>query len=198
MKGIDKITARIESEAIARAADIAEKAQERCKAIAAEGEAKAQEQYWQRIQAGAIAAEERSQRLAKAADMEARKSILSYKQTIVADTFRLAEEKLRALSGEEYIAFLASLAARGASTGEEEIILSGKDAGIGPKVLAGANALLQMAGKTAKLTLSPQVGDFEAGLILRQGNISVNCTVEALMAQAREDMSAVVAAELFA
>lgn len=198
MKGIDKITARIEAEGAAEAARLAEETALRCKEIAEAGEAKARERYWQRVKEGAKAAEERGQRLAKTADMEARKSILATKQTIVAETFRLAEEKLLALSGEEYLDFLASLTARASSTGEEEIVLAEKDKALGQKVLSRANALLSGAGKTAKLTLSARTGDHAAGLVLRQGNISVNCTVEALMAQAREEMAAEVASELFA
>lgn len=197
MKGIDKITARIEAEAIAEAAHLEEEGKARCQAIAAEAEVKAQERYWQCIQAGAKAAEERRQRLGKTADMEARKSILSYKQAIVAEAFGKAEQKLRSLSGEEYVDFLASMAARAAVTGTEEILLSGKDRPMGAEVAARANTLLSAGGKTAKLSLSAQMGDFDGGLILRQGNISVNCTVEALMHQAREDMAAEVAAALF-
>jgi len=197
MKGINKITARIEAEGAADAARLADETALRCKEIAAAGEAKAQERYWQRVKEGAAAAEERSQRLAKTADMEARKSILATKQTIVAETFRRAEEKLLALSGEAYLDFLASLAVRASSTGEEEIVLSEKDKAEGKEILDRANRLLSEAGKPAKLTLSAQTGDHAAGLILRQGNISVNCTMEALMAQAREEMAAEVAAELF-
>lgn len=197
MKGIDKITARIEAEGAAEAARLAEETALRCKEITAAGEAKAQERYWQRVKEGTKAAEDRSQRLAKTADMEARKSILSTKQTIVAEAFRRAEEKILALSGEDYVTFLATLAARASSTGREEIVLAEKDKALGQKVLSRANSLLSKAGKPAGLTLSAQTGDHAAGLILREGNISVNCTVKALMAQAREDMAAEVAAELF-
>ena len=197
MKGIDKITARIEAEGTAEAARLAEETALRCKEIAAAGEAKAQERYWQRVKEGTKSAEERGRRLAKTADMEARKSILTTKQTIVAETFRRAEEKLLALSGEEYLDFLASLAARASSTGGEEIILAEKDKALGQEVLTRANGLLSGAGKPAKLTLSVRTGDHAAGLILRQGNISVNCTVEALMGQVREEMAAEVAGLLF-
>ena len=198
MKGIDKITARIQAEAVADAARLAEETKSRCEAIRAEGELRAQERYWQRVKEGVKAAEERSQRLAKAADMEARKSILSYKQDLVAETFRRAEERLFSLTGEEYLAFLASLAARASVSGREEILLAEKDKALGAEVAAKANGLLEAEGKTAKLTPSAQTGDFDGGLILAEGNISVNCTVEALMAQARETMAADVAAELFA
>ena len=199
MNGIDKITARIETDAVADAARIAGEVKTQCETIRAEGEKKAQEGYWEKVRQGVAAAEDRVQRLAKTADMEARKSVLSFKQAIVTDAFDRAEAKLNALKGDEYVSFLAALAARAAVTGTEEIVLSAADkAAYGPKVLAQANASLKKAGKTGALTLSAQEGSFARGLICKQGSVSVNCTVEALMAQAREDMASDVAAELFA
>ncbi len=198
MNGIEKITARIETDAVADAARIAEETKLQCEALLAEGEAKAQESYWRKVKEGVKAAEDRVQRLEKAADMEARKSILSHKQSILAEAFDKAEQKLLALSGEEYIAFLASMAARAAITGREQIVLAGKDKKpYGSKVTARANDLLSAEGKTAKLTLSEEEGDFAGGLILRDGDISVNCTVAALIAQARQEQAAAAAAELF-
>ena len=197
MKGIEKITARIQAEAAEEAARVEAEGKARAAEIAARGETLAQERYWLKIQKGAKAAEDRKERLAKAADMEARKSILAAKQAIVAEAFRRAEETLCAMSGEEYLDFLANLAARASSTGTEEIILAEKDQALGAKVARRANDRLAAMGKPAKLAVASRIGDFAAGLILTQGNISVNCTVEALMNQAREGMAAEVAAELF-
>ncbi len=198
MNGIDKITARIETDAVADAARIAGETKTQCDAIKAEGEKKAQEGYWEKVRQGVAAAEDRVQRLAKTADMEARKSVLGFKQSLVADAFDKAEAKLNAMKGDEYVAFLANLAARAAVTGTEELVFSAADkAACGKKVVDKANAALKAAGKTAKLTLADKAGDFGKGLIVRQGSVSVNCTVEALMAQARENMASQVAAELF-
>ncbi len=199
MIGIDKITARIEAEAAADAARIEEDARAQSETIRAEGETKAQERYWEKVREGVKAAEDRAQRLSKAANMEARKSILSSKQEIVENVFRLAEEKLRALSGDAYVDFLAGQAARAAANGRGQIVLTAQDKKTcGSKVLSRANARLAAEGKNACLTISDEEGGFSGGLILRDGDISVNCTIEALMAQAREDMAAEAAAELFA
>lgn len=197
MKGIEKITARIQAEAAEDAARIEEEGKVRAAELVARGETLAKERYWQKIREGAKAAEDRKERLAKAADMEARKSILAAKQEIVAEAFQRAEELLCAMDGEEYLNFLADLAVRASSTGTEEIVLAEKDQALGTKVARRANDRLAAMGKTANLAVASRVGDFAAGLILAQGNISVNCTVEALMNQAREGMAAEVAAELF-
>ena len=197
MNGLEKITARIESDAAADAARIAEEAKQQCEAIRAEGEEKAQASYWKRVQDGVKATEDRAARLSKAADMEARKSILARKQTIVTRAFDLAEQRLLSLSGEAYVAFLAGLAAKASVTGAEEIVLNKKDAALGKKVAAKANEQLAAQGRQAKLALSRQTGDFSGGLILKDGDVSVNCTVSALIAEARLKQASEVAAALF-
>jgi V/A-type H+-transporting ATPase subunit E len=198
MNGIDKITARIEADAVADAARIAQEAQAQAETIRSDGDKKAQECYWQKVQQGVKATEDRASRLAKAADMEARKNILAYKQSVITEAFDRAEKRLLAMSGDEYINFLAGQAARASVTGREEIVLSQKDKKTyGSKVVSKANALLGTMGKSGKLTLAEEEGDFSGGLVLRQGNVSVNCTVAALMEQARETMASVVATELF-
>ena len=60
MNGIERITARIEAEAVADAARISEEGAAQCAAIRAEGEAKAQEAYWNRLKDGTKAAEDRA------------------------------------------------------------------------------------------------------------------------------------------
>ncbi len=199
MNGIDKITARIETDAVADAARITQEGKAQCDAIKEEGEKKAQEGYWEKVRQGVASAEDRVQRLAKTADMESRKSVLSFKQDLVAEAFDRAEKRLNALTGDSYVDLLTNLAVRAAVSGTEEIELSAKDRKeVGRKVTDKANAALKSAGRQGKLTLSDREGTFSKGLILRQGSVSVNCTLEALMAQAREEMASEVAAELFA
>ena len=198
MNGIEKITARIETEAVADAARMAQEIEAQCAEIRTEGEARAQESYWRRFKEGVKSAEDRVQRLNKAADMEARKSILSYKQGIVAEVFDLAEKKLKDMAPEAYVDFLAGQAARASVSGQEELILNGADKkAYGDKVLKKANGLLEAEGRPARLTLAPEEGDFSGGVIVRDGSVSVNCTIEALIAQARVDMASQAAAELF-
>ena len=198
MNGIEKITARIEAEAQADAERIEAEALLQSEAVLAEGEAKAQEAYWRRIQDGVKAAEERSLRLGKAADMEARKSILSAKQEIVGEAFRRAEEKLCSMTDEPYIEFVAGQASRASVTGMEEIVLTAGDGEkYGDRIARRANAMLAEKGLPGKLTVSDTAGRFKGGMILRDGDVSVNCTIEALMAQAREELASAAAAELF-
>ena len=198
MDGIEKITARIEADAAADAARIAEETAGQCDSIRSDGEKQAQAFYWQKIREGTKAAEDRASQLATAADMQARKDILACKQAIVAEAFDRAEEEILQMSGEAYVDFLAGQAARASVTGMERIVLSEHDRdAYGSKVVARANVRLAGLGKTGRLILSEETGKFRAGVVLQDGNIEVNCTLETLMAQARTAMASRVAAELF-
>ena len=114
---------------------------------------------------------------------------------MVSLAFDKALEALCALPEEEYVAFLAGLAAKASVTGDEEILLNARDRkAVGDKVAAAANA--KPGG--GKLTLAEETGDFAGGLILRRGNVEANCTAELLVDLARGDLSAEIAGILFA
>ena len=199
MNGIDKITARIEADAAAEAAAAAQEAASQCAQIRAEAEKQAQERYWARMKQGVKAVEDRSARLASTADMEARKNILAFKQETVASVFDAARRELLSMPKADYIRFLTDKAAAAAVTGREQLVFNAADKkSTAEKVLAAANKALEKAGRTAELTIADDTGAFAGGLIVRQGSIETNCTVEALVEQAREDMAAEVAALLFA
>ncbi len=199
MNGIDKITARIESDAAAEAAVMAQDTESRCAQIRADAEKQAQEHYWARLKQGMKGIEDRSARLASTADMEARKNILAFKQETVVSVFDRAERELLSMPRADYIKFLTDKAVAASVTGREELVFNAADKkSVAEKVLAAANKVLESAGKTAELTAADDTGRFAGGLIIRQGSIETNCTVEALMEQARENMAAEVAALLFA
>ena len=63
------------------------------------------------------------------------------------------------------------------------------------KAVTGASARLQ---GTAMLTLAGETREMEGGLTLRDGNVEVNCAFETELRVLREEMTAEVAAILFA
>ena len=63
MTGIEKITGRIEADARAEAAQITAEAKAKCDAIKADYEKKAQDAYWEKLQAGVKDCEDRVERL---------------------------------------------------------------------------------------------------------------------------------------
>ncbi|HHU22568.1 MAG TPA: hypothetical protein GXZ52_04005 [Clostridiales bacterium] len=198
MTGIDKITARIESDARKEAEAILSEADEKCEKIRAEYEKLAQEEYWKLIRAGVKDCEARVRLLGSTAAMEAKKSILSMKQEMVARAFVRAEELTLSRPEDEYAGFLAHHAAKAAVTGTEEIILNSRDkTGYGRKVVKLANDILNKKGIPGKLTLSEETRPIAGGVILRQGGIETNCSIEALIEMYRNELAAPVAHVLF-
>ena len=197
MNGIDKISARIEADAMAEIAAIEAEAAQRCEEILAEAKAKAEEAYNKRIARGESECEARRERLDATADMEMRKSILAFKQELVGETFEKAVEAIINLPKEEYIAFLASQAAKASSNGYEELVFAEKDKAIAAAAVKAANALLKEMGREAHLTESEETADIPGGLILRHGNIEVNCAADTLVMMQKSRLAGQVAAVLF-
>ena len=222
MKGIEKLTARIEADAQAETAEILRAAQEKAAEIRAGYEAQAKAEADAAAQSREKAAQQRLERLEGAAEMEAKRRTLAAKQACIDEAFAKAKAELLALPEDKYAELLAKLAVKAAKTGREEIILSSRDkqrvgakvaakANAAPnlpeelketkagnviaKVVTGANALLQ---GTAMLTLSEETRDMEGGLILRDGNVEVNCAFDTQLRVLRETMAADIAAILFA
>ena len=196
MKGIEKITARLEADAQAELDALYAETDARCEAIRAEYGARAQAEYEARLESGKAACAALRERMAGTADMEARKHLLTFKQKLVSDTFKAAVQQLAALPRPEYIAFLASLAAKAAVYGTEELIFNPRDAKeVGREVTKKANAAL---GEKGHLTVSEETREIPGGLIVRQGNIETNCAIDTLVQMQRSELASQVAEVLFA
>ncbi len=192
MNGIDKVAARIVSDAqqeasalkaetAARTAELKETADKHAaelrSALLTEGEAEAEKQY-------AL--------LVAAAETEAKKETLRVKQEVLAEAFDRAVLYLRNLEGDKYVALLASLAQKASETGSEEIILNPEDRA---KYGGALMAALKDAG--LKLTLSEETRPIVGGLILSQGRIEVNCALDTLAALHKSELAGEAAGLLF-
>lgn len=198
MNGIDRITDRIEADAREQAKAIIAEAEAKCAEIRKENEKKAQERYLQLIRNGTKDCESGLERRKSAAEMDAKKSVLALKQDCVAEAFDMAKRRLADMPEDSYVGFLASLAASAAADGSGEIVLSARDRErCGKAVLERANAALAAKGLTPALTLAADRREISGGLILRQGGVEVNCSIEALVEALKGPMTADVARTLF-
>ena len=198
MKGIDKITSRIIADAEAECRDVKRESDERCAAVRAENEKRAQDEYWRLVREGVKDTEQRVQRMDRTARLEAKKSVLNMKQEAVSRAFDLAKDKIAELPERDYIGFLAREAAEAAITGQEEVIFCERDRkSVGAKAVKAANELLAAKGMPGLLTLSDATRDMAGGLMLKQGDIEVNCTVDTLLDLTRDELAARVADVLF-
>ena len=196
MNGIDKIIARLQSDTQTEIDALNAETEARCAALRAEYAEKAQAVYDARIRTGTEECRVQGERLASAADMESRKGMLAFKQSLVSDAFLGAVKQLTELPRDEYVSFLACLAAKAAADGTEELVFNAKDAAaVGADVAKEANALL---GAKGRLTVSPQTRDIPGGVIVRQGDIETNCAVDVLVQMQRSALASQVAEVLFA
>lgn len=198
MNGIDRITDRIEADAREQAKAIIAEAEAKCAEIRKENEKKAQERYLELIRNGTKDCESGLERRKSAAEMDAKKSVLALKQDCVAEAFDMAKRRLADMPEDSYVGFLASLTASAAADGSGEIVLSARDRErCGKAVLERANAALAAKGLTPALTLAADSREISGGLILRQGGVEVNCSIEALVEALKGPMTADVARTLF-
>lgn len=199
MDGINKITERIAAETRDEISSMQAETAEKCSSIKDAYNKIAQEEYWKLIKDGTKECEQQVQRLASTAAMEAKKSVLAMKQESVARIFEVATEELCNLPDDQYVDFLAKLAADASSTGFEEIVFNARDkASCAKAVVKAANELLKKKGLAPKLTISEQTGSFGGGLMVKQGDIEVNCTVETLVELSKSELAPKIAELLFA
>lgn len=198
MNGIEKISARILADAESEAAAIRAQAEEKAALIRADYDRRIESEQ-QRLTAEAQAeGAKQLERDQGAARMAARRQLLETKQSLVDAAFRQAEQQLLSLPTAEYTKLCAQLAARASTSGSEELIFCAEDrARVGQAVAEQANALLQKAGKAAKLTLSAETRPLRGGVVLKDGLVETNCSIGTMISGLRPALSGKVAACLF-
>lgn len=227
MNGIEKITQRIDQDAQGEIDQILADARAKAADIAAKYQAQAKKESEDILARGEKNAAEREERLASVAQMEAKKLTLATKQEVLDKAFELALDRLVSLPDEEYVALLADLAVKAATTGREQLIFSQKDrTRVGKQVVALANEKLAKAvapelpesltdskagaildkvvagasailAGTGMLTLSEETRPMRGGFILSDGDVEVNCAFETLVRLQRGEISGEVAKALF-
>ena len=194
MNGIDKITERITIDAQADANAILARAKEDASTVLANYQKMAEDEKNRLLEEGKKKAAEREVRMVSVAELEGRKQLLSIKQQLICEAFAKALNSLLNLPAEEYVALLTNLAAS-AAQGNEELLFSAKDReAYGGQVVAAAN---QKLGKKGKLTLAAETRPIQGGVILKQGDIEVNCSLETQVRMMKEELALEIAAVLF-
>ena len=198
MKGTEKIIAHIRADGDAQAKKIIDEASKQAEELRAESFKAALAEYEKLMQAGNAECEDILSGSRRIAEMEAKKSVLSVKQEMVASAFDAARSEIVNMPRDKYTQFLARMAADAASTGEEEILLNESDRKeLGKAVCKAANELLSAKGVPGRLTLSEDTADISGGVIVRFGGIETNCSIDALIRQRRSGLSTEVAAAMF-
>ena len=219
MNGLEKITARIQADARERARIILQEAEEDCRRITAE--------YDERAEAARRRIEDENLRAGETLVARTRTEAANYARDLTQTTraalldraFEEAKQNLRSTDYGKYRELLVALLVSAlleqdrAETesrewGDEEaeidrleVLLNTEDRErFGPAVIEGARKIAERRvgrEKAAALTLSDKTADIDGGVVLRFGNVELNCSLTVILADLRQELETSVAAVLF-
>lgn len=190
---IENITQKILGEANSIAEVSLKNAENRSSEIISQAKQKADEIINELAKKAKIEAEVLRNRKVSAGELQERKMILGAKQDAIKKSFDVALEKLSSMSEENYIKFLVNEILDNTNC-EGEIILNELDkAKIGQKLVDTVNDKLNKKN----VVLSNKTVQTRGGFILKNGDIEVNSTFEALLGSIREGLTFEVANVLF-
>lgn len=220
MNNLEKITGRIIDEALAEADSIIAAAVESAAQITEDGEHRINDAVKMAQKTAEKETLSTIERAYSTADMKKREILLGTKVGLIAKAYRLAEEKILNLDDREYCIFaghllcdavadrVATVEKLRAEYGDEEeysldfeAVFNAKDKELrAPVIVKTAKMFLKKIstelGKT-EISVSSDTADISGGLILRCGDIEINCSVEAVIADIREETEPDVARILF-
>ena len=221
MTGLSKITDKILEQARADARARLADADKQCAEISASYERRAEEI---KTSAYESARREASQIVSRAKSSEAmirRNTVLEAKADLIDRTFELAKQEILSLSPERYVEMMTRLLIavlhriaedeklRRETYGEDEVtevqiyelLLNERDsARCGKELIESVMARIDAEHRhmAEKIKLSDAHARIEGGLILRMGDIEMNCSVEALIGEIRPELESKVNRRLFA
>lgn len=195
---LEQILERIVADAKAEAAGIEAKGNEEAQRILAAAQEEAAAISEQLMAGARREAEERAARILTLARLEARNGRLVAKQEAIDEAFALALKQLSELPLDQYRTILLNQILAAVQTGAEEIILSPADRErLGDQLIAEANAALAASGRQAALRLAAETRPLSGGLIVRNGEVEVNCTFATALRLVRDELVPAVATCLF-
>ena len=221
MNGLERITEKILAEAREEADRILSSAEAECARIREEYTARADEIRTRLSSEAERAGTDMIAQAKATAATQKRNLLLATKSQMIDEVFELALTQIRQQEGEKYVETLAGLVSAALMEqveaeeisrtlyGEEEamasetyeILLNARDLDrYGEAVIdAVRKKLATKIGKPAldKLVLSRKALNVDGGLVLRCGNIEVNCSLSVLFSQLREELEAEVSHALF-
>ena len=195
MNGIEAILAQIRAEAQEQAARLTAEAEQQAAALRAEGEAKAKAEAAAVASAGTARAAAVLEKARQNAAIEGRKLAAAEKQRLLDGAFDRALGVLLSLPEDEYASLLAKLAVSACADGEggELLFSAGDRARVGKTVLEKA----QKALPGVKLTLAEDSAPIRGGVVVRRGQMELNCALEILVRMQADECAGQVARTLF-
>lgn len=196
MSGLEKIRDRILRDAEETAAEKMKEAEDKAGEIKSEAVREADE-IARKAQAKAEAeVKAYSERVDSSIDLEHRTRILAAKQEIIGDVINEARKRILSLNNREYFNLLLRLMDKNIREGEGVIYFSEHDH---DRIPQGFSFEVKELAKKhgGDLSISKECRKIGPGFILSYGGIEENCTLDALFAEKKDDLTDLVQTILF-
>ncbi|SEF72297.1 V/A-type H+-transporting ATPase subunit E [Caloramator fervidus] len=198
MAGIDSLKERLLNDAKLKASAIENEALSKAKSILDEATNKAERIVEEFKEKAEREGKEKKERIISKAKMECRDMILKAKQEMIDNIFKLVVDKINNMDLESYRSLFKTLILNSVETGDEEIVLSQKDKDkFNQSFLYEINRELIAKGKAGNLKLSSETLNLNSGFILRRNGLEINCTIESLIRNLRDELEVELAKLLF-
>ena len=197
MSGLEKIRDRIIRDAEDTAAEKMKEAEEKARGIKSEAVREADGI----ADSVRVKAESEikayGERVDSSIDLEHRTRLLAAKQEIIGDVIEEAKRRILALSDREYFDLLLKLMEKNMRKGEEGVIYFSEEDHA--RIPSGFSfEVKEMAEKDGgDLTISGECRKIGPGFVLSYGGIEENCTLDALFAEKKDDLTDIVRTILF-
>ena len=190
---IEKITSKIISEAQELRDKTLSEAAAQSDAVLAEAQKKAQEMIEDSRKRGVEEKEKIISRRKSVADIDCRKVFLAKKQELIGQCFDRAVDDIIAMDKDRYTELLTALGTNSGMTGGQLIFNENERAAIGQKVVDALNSRIE----GGSFSLSEETRPLRGGYMLMCGQTFINNTIEALVEEARPELTAEVAKMMF-
>ena len=188
MSGLDKMKARILEEAQNTAREIIDKAKTDADTAVQAARESAEAEAVKILERARRDAADYGMRVDSSMDMQRKQAILAAKQEVISSVLKAAYDAVMNLDDEKYFEMLEKLLEKNVLPEAGEIRFSAKDLGRMP---AGFPDKIKniAASKGGSLTVSGEPEKMDGGFLLVYGGIEENCTISAVFASKREELS---------
>ena len=190
---IEKITSKIISEAQELRDKTLSEAAAQSDAVLAEARKKAEDMVEDSRKRGVEEKEKIISRRKSVADIDCRKVFLAKKQELIGQCFDRAVDDIIAMDKDRYTELLTALGTNSGMTGGQLIFNEIERAAIGQKVVDALNSRIE----GGSFSLSEETRPLRGGYMLMCGQTFINNTIEALVEEARPELTAEVARMMF-
>lgn len=139
-------------------------------------------------------ADDTRSRMLSAARMEISRSILAEKRKLIEEVFAAVRQRIIEMPAEQYRQMLEGLLKKSISSANEEMIAGKHEKYLDQALVDKVNSSL---GPKGNVRLSASRGSFDMGFILSGGRTRINCSIDALLEEAKSALEMEIGKILF-